>query len=464
MGFGQDEVIEFLSQAASYGGENAEVSRIETHCSIVFLVGGHAYKLKRAVAFSMLDYSTLERREAACRAELAVNRRTAPQLYLGLWAIRRRADGGLGFDGDGATLDWVVVMRRFEQSDLFDRLADAGGLNVTLVHALTDEIIRFHAAAEIAPGYGGAEGLRAAIVGNHRDQLTVASLLGKKKIDALRAASDAVLDRVAALLDHRRATGKVRRCHGDLRLANICLFDGRPTLFDAIEFSDQLACIDVLYDLAFLLVDLDQRGLNAFGNLAFNRYLDATTEIDGLEAFPLMLSVRAATRAYALASGSLRRPPGQEKSRLAAASDHLMTRSRSLLNRAPASLCAIGGADDERAGLARGLAADFPPLPGARLLRVDALTEGATREALQVLQAGYSVVIDADFDALEHRIAARAIADQAQAIFLGLWIGKAPPTISASPDWYVVETGRDPQAVLTAARQRRDTSPSSARS
>ena len=96
----QDEVIEFLSKAASYGAEIAEISRIETHCSIVFLVGDRAYKLKRAIAFSMLDYSTLDRREAACRAELAVNRRTAPQLYLGLQTIRRRADGRLGLDGD----------------------------------------------------------------------------------------------------------------------------------------------------------------------------------------------------------------------------------------------------------------------------------------------------------------------------------------------------------------------------
>jgi aminoglycoside phosphotransferase family enzyme len=459
----QDEVIEFLSKPASYGVENVEVSRIETHCSIVFLVGARAYKLKRAIAFSMLDYSTLERREAACRAELALNRRTAPQLYLGVQAIRRRADGGLGLDGDGAIVDWIVVMRRFEQSDMLDRLADTGGLTEAIIRALADEITRFHAAAEIAPGYGGAAGLRAAIDGNHRDQLTVAPLLRKGEIDALQTDSIAALDRVAALLDRRRAAGKVRRCHGDLRLANIFLLDGKPTLFDAIEFSDSLSCIDVLYDLAFLLVDLDQRGLNDLANLAFNRYLDDAAETDGLEALPLMLSIRAAIRAYALASGSQRRPRGEEKSRFAATARRLLTRSRSLLPLVPASLCAIGGGEaDERAALACGLAADFAPLPGARLLHLKAPSDNVAEEALQVLRAGYSVVVEADFREREQRAAARAIADRAPAVFLGLWLGGAeqtPHDTLASPDWHVLATGRGPAAVLATAKRMRERLP-----
>ena len=115
------------------------------------------------------------------------------------------------------------------------------------------------------------------------------------------------LERLAAvrtLLDRRRAAGKVRRCHGDLHLRNVCLFDGRPTLFDCLEFSDELASVDVLYDLAFLLMDLEHRGLAVFSNLVLNRYLDLTGEDDGLAAMPLFLSSRAAIRAHVAAAVS----------------------------------------------------------------------------------------------------------------------------------------------------------------
>jgi hypothetical protein len=112
------EVIAFLSRVESYGmGAQGPVERIDTHCSTVFLVGRHAYKLKRAIAFASLDYTTTERREAACRAELALNRRTAPELYLAVRPINRSPSGGLAFDGPGPPIDWVVVMRRFEQDD-----------------------------------------------------------------------------------------------------------------------------------------------------------------------------------------------------------------------------------------------------------------------------------------------------------------------------------------------------------
>jgi aminoglycoside phosphotransferase family enzyme len=110
------------------------------------------------------------------------------------------------------------------------------------------------------------------------------------------------LSAVGALLDHRAAAGKVRRGHGDLHLRNVCLFEGRPTLFDCLEFSDTLASVDVLYDLAFLLMDLEHRGLTNFANLVLNRYLDLTGEDDGLAAMPLFLSLRAASRAHVTAA------------------------------------------------------------------------------------------------------------------------------------------------------------------
>ena len=162
----QREVIAFLSDASSYGGTDVTVEHIVTHCSIIFLVGDRAYKLKRAVSFSYLDYSTVARRENFCRAELAVNRRTAPAIYLRVRAVTRRREGGLAFDGDGPVVDWVLEMRRFGEADLFDRMAEAHRLTPALMRDLADIIAEFHRSAEIVTGRGGRVSLDATIVTN----------------------------------------------------------------------------------------------------------------------------------------------------------------------------------------------------------------------------------------------------------------------------------------------------------
>jgi len=350
------ETAAFLSQGASYGHPGETVERVETHCSIVFLVGEHAFKLKRPVAFSALDYRTLPKREAACRREVEINRRTAPDLYLGVQAIRRDGRGALSFEGSGPVVDWLVVMRRFDRTQLFDRLADRGLLTTPLMRALAEEIARSHRSAPATPSFGGAHGIRAAIEHNRADQQTVAAVLASERIAALHASSLATLDRVASLLDQRRASGLVRLCHGDLRLANICLYRGHPTLFDAIEFADHLACIDVLYDLAFLLTDLEQRGLHEHARTVLERYMEVTEDRAGLPALPVLMSVRAGTRAYSVAASSLRRTVPIEVRVLAKTAQDLMTLALSLIEgRSPRWLSS--GAE------APGSAAPPPPRP-----------------------------------------------------------------------------------------------------
>src|SRR5215217_4442764 len=147
----QAEIIAFLSDPASYPGVAGPVETIETHISIVFLAGNSAFKLKRAVKYSYVDFSTVARRQAACTAELRVNRRTAPQLYLEVRAIVRRADGTLAWAGKGEALDWVVVMRRFDRENLLEDMAIADGLTGPLMRALTAHIAEFHEHAEACP-------------------------------------------------------------------------------------------------------------------------------------------------------------------------------------------------------------------------------------------------------------------------------------------------------------------------
>jgi aminoglycoside phosphotransferase family enzyme len=446
------EIIDFLSRGASYGLPGQTVERIETHCSVVFLVDELAYKLKRPIAFSALDYTSVARREAACHREFELNRRTAPELYRGIQAVRRRANGTLTFEDDGTVVDWVVVMRRFDQADLFDRLAATGRLTPELVAELAAEIARFHATAEPNLVHGGADGLRRAIEHNRADHATVAALLATKDTDALYRKSLAALDRLAPMLDRRRETGRVRVCHGDLRLANLCLYRGRPTLFDAIEFADELTCIDVLYDLAFLLMDLWHAGLRVEANLVFNRYLDATAEEEGLRALPLMVSIRAGTRAYAVAASSLRKPGPEERARLAAAAHDLMVMAGSLLDPGSPCLVAVGGSSErDRIAMAGVIAPALEPAPGARILcNVDLSRSSTAMLTEQIVSAGFTVLYACPLDTSVERAPVEAIAAVRHVPLIGLWLGDPQQT---PPTWHAFDPGQEPQAVTAEFRR-----------
>jgi aminoglycoside phosphotransferase family enzyme/predicted kinase len=458
----QAETIAFLEDPASYAGQAEAVERIETHISVVFLAGGFAYKLKRAVRYSYLDFSTVEKRAAACAAELALNRRTAPALYLETRAIRREAGGRLGFGGEGALLDTVVVMRRFDQSCLFDRLAQAGALTPGLMRDLADRISAFHRSAEVDRNFGGRSALAGIIDGNEANlAAAVPAVFDKAAVARLISASREALAGIGALVEERRRAGKVRLCHGDLHLRNICFLDGVPTLFDCIEFSRALACIDVLYDLSFLLMDLAHRGLPELANTVFNRYFDLEGEAAGAGALPLYLSLHAAIRAHvgaaALPAKPAERRPEQHDESIAEARAYLDLALK-LLRPGKPRLIAIGGLSGTgKSTLAYGLAPCLGAVPGARVLRSDVLRkrlmgmapesplpdeaygEAVTRsvygrlgeEAHQLLLAGGSVILDAVFLRPGERAAAEALARDLQVDFRGFWL-EAPPEILAA--------------------------------
>src|SRR5438132_2485831 len=163
----QRDVIDFLGRPSSYGGAVERVDITETHASLVFLAGDRAHKLKRAVKYSYLDFSTAERRRVACEAELQLNRRTAPELYLEVRALTRDAQGELAFGNAGQAIDWIVVMRRFDQALVFDELAKAGRLSASSMIELTAQITAFHQSAERRPQHGGAAALAAVVETNH---------------------------------------------------------------------------------------------------------------------------------------------------------------------------------------------------------------------------------------------------------------------------------------------------------
>jgi aminoglycoside phosphotransferase family enzyme/predicted kinase len=499
----QRAVTGFLSEPSSYGPAIERVDVIETHISLVFLAGDRAYKLKRAVKYPYLDFSTPEHRRRACEAELALNRRTAPTLYLEVQAVAQMTDGRIGFAEAGPALDWVVVMRRFEQSSLFDALAQTGGLNAPLMHELAGHIADFHTMAERRFDYGGAAALTAIAETNHRCLMEALHAgFARDRIDEVRENSLQRLAAVGSLLDRRRAEGKVRRCHGDLHLRNICLLDGNPTLFDCIEFSEALASIDVLYDLAFLLMDLKHRGLAEFANLVLNRYLDLTNEDDGLPAMPLFLSLRAAIRAHVTATAMDQTAQAERKPEMAAEALTYLDLAARLLRPRPRRLIAIGGLSGSGKST---LAAALAPKIGARVLRSDVIRkrlfgaapetrlpgsaygpevsrrvyEALRQKATAALAAGYSVIIDAVSLKPEERQSFVAAAKAAAVPFSGLWLtapasamerrlrarrrdaSDASPEVLAQQlrqdagpiDWVMIDAGSGPEACLAAARR-----------
>src|SRR4051812_18125111 len=301
----QSETITFLK--AKTIGLGLPIETISTHISVIVLRGDRTLKLKRAVRFPYLDFSTAERRLAACQAELLLNRRTAPTLYLGVRRITRETDGRLALDGAGRLVDAVVEMRRFAQDNLFDNMVQRGALTPALMADLARQIAAFHRDAIVNFDHGGAAGV-AAVLKSNDQALRTTSLVPDAAAEAFANAFQRAFERHADLLEARRREGKVRRCHGDLILRNICLLDGRPTLFDCIEFDDTLATIDALYDAAFLLMDLWHRDQHNLANLVFNRYLDECVESDGLELVPFFMAIRAAIRAHVTAAQASEAP------------------------------------------------------------------------------------------------------------------------------------------------------------
>lgn len=429
----------FLADPATHGG--APVDRVSTHGAHVFMAGDRAYKLKRAVNLGFLDFTLPAQRRAMLDAEMKLNRDGAPQLYLDVRAVARGADGRLTF-GAGEPIDWVLVMRRFDQDALLDRVAARGALTEAMIDSLAVTIARMHAAAPAVTAPTAPTFRQAAL-----DNIAVvrASPLPRNAVDAADRALTRALDDLADYLKARAAAGFVRRTHGDLHLGNIAVVDGQPIPFDALEFDAALATGDVYYDLAFLIMDLEHRGQTILANRLLNRYVALTGDIAGLRGLPLCLAIRAAVRAKvaAIAAGQ-----SGDAGPLATAGAYLKLMGRYVPAPAP-RLVAIGGLSGTgKTAVARAIAPALVPAPGALILRSDVVrkslcgvpetqrlpAEFYTRElsarvyaalyqdARVALAAGWSVIVDAVFAAETERAAVAAVARDLALPFAGVWL------------------------------------------
>jgi aminoglycoside phosphotransferase family enzyme/predicted kinase len=299
-----DSFISGLFNSQAYPHPVDKIEMRETHISWVFLTGDYAYKIKKPVDFGFLDFSTLERREHFCHEELRLNGRYAPQLYLEVIPITGDVDSPrLG--GEGPVLDYAVKMRQFDEAGLFTNLLRNKRLSLDIIDETAEVIAAFHqditAAAPDSP-YGTPDAIHAPVAENFQQlSSNAAELLNTPQVretfEAVEDWSQMTYEKLQPILAQRKADGFIRECHGDLHLGNLALINGKVTPFDGIEFNPNLHWIDVISELAFLLMDLEEHDARPLAQRLRNHYLEITGDYAGLKLLSYYQAYRAMVRA-----------------------------------------------------------------------------------------------------------------------------------------------------------------------
>jgi aminoglycoside phosphotransferase family enzyme/predicted kinase len=441
-------LIRALLDPARYDHAVEQIHVVETHISWVILTGPYAYKIKKPVDLGFLDFSTLEKRRFYCEEELRLNRRLAESLYLGVIAITGTADAPV-LDGTGAAIEYAVKMVQFPEEARLDRLLARGELGPAHIDSLARELAEFHGRIAVAgydKAFGTPERVHEPVRQNFEQIRARIETQDLAQLRRLEIWSELAFEDLRGAFEDRKHRGFVRECHGDAHLANMIWRDGRAVLFDCLEFNDNLRWIDVMSELAFLVMDLDDRAHPALARRALNSYLECTGDYAGLAVFRFYQVYRALVRAKvacirlrqnglsasdrqqarqeylgyaALAERYTQaRPPalvithglsGSGKTwlsqRLLEALDVIRLRSDVERKR----LHGLGAQARSGSGIASGL---YTPEAGRRTYaRLAELAGG-------ILRAGQAVLVDAAFLKQEQRRQLRAVADQARAPFV----------------------------------------------
>ncbi|MEX0853315.1 MAG: AAA family ATPase [Bauldia sp.] len=445
---GQEQAFAFLADPLTHGLAEP-VKRIDTHAAAVFLAGPNVYKVKRAVRFPFMDQTTLEKRRTACETEVLVNRAFAPDLYLGTVAVTR-AGPSLRLGGRGEAVEWAVHMRRFDENRTLDLVAERGEITPALIAKIADLILASHQTAKVGDGARATVALGEVVAETLAELIEAPDAFPAAPAAELAAAMRSAFAAVRPLLLSRGAAGRVRRCHGDLHLRNIALIGDEPILFDAIEFDESIATTDVLYDLAFALMDLCERRHGGEANLLLTRYLwrceDMGSELAGLAALPLFLSLRAAVHAKIDAIRS------RDIDHTAAARDEALRYfdiAGECLRPVAPLLVAVGGLSGTgKTTLAARIAPSIGRAPGAvrlcsdierkrrfgvayterlpaaayRKEVSDAVYASLRGQAETAIRTGHGAIVDAVHSTAEERALVAAVAAQANVRFVGLWL------------------------------------------
>lgn len=445
----QSDIIAFFSSPAAHRGQ--EVKRIDTHANIAFLVGCDAYKMKRDVKFPFLDYSSLAKRKTACDAEIRLNSQYAPQIYRSALPITLEANGELELNGHGEIVEWVVHMNRFDEHLGLDRIAEEQGISAELALELAHLMVDAHKRTTRREAQPWIDDLMNYVNQNLEAFLEFPQFFPKDEVMALDVAARKEHAVIVPIIQRRGEEGLVRLNHGDAHLANIVMHEGKPLLFDAVEFDDAIATGDVLYDLAFLLLDLCERGELRAANVVFNAYLRQSHDprhLRDLRVMRFYMMMRAAIRAK-ISAASAQHQDGAVRAKTEQQAVAYFEICKTALASVPPSLYAVGGLSGTgKTTLARALAPEIGHIPGAVHLRTDVIrkellgleeTQKADKDtytqalsdkvyaelqvrAGYVLQAGHSAIIDGVYAKAAERDSLSDLAQQNGANFAGFWL------------------------------------------
>ena len=296
---GQKKLIQALRQPRIYPHSTDAFAIVETHISWVILCGPFAYKIKKAVNLGFLDFSSLSQRKHYCGEELRLNRRLAPALYLEVVPITGTHEApALG--GTGEAIEYAVKMRRFEQDGLCDRMLSENRLQVEHIDHIVETVAGFHQRIRVAPAqtdFGNPPQVHAPVEENFAQIRQMRPAGELHALDAIEHWSRATYERLRPVMVQRKQRGCIRECHGDMHLGNMAWVDEALVIFDGIEFNENLYWIDVMSEVAFLCMDLEDHHRTDFAYHFLNGYLERTGDYEGLQLLRYYLVYRAMVRA-----------------------------------------------------------------------------------------------------------------------------------------------------------------------
>ena len=456
----RETLISAMQHPEFYDHPVERVELIQTHISWVLLTGSYAYKIKKPVDFGFLDFTTLEKRKHFCKEELRLNRRLAPDLYLAVVPITGTPEAPV-ISGTGTVIEYAVKMKQFDQHLLLNRQFEDGRLTATHMDQIADKIAGFHLTIE---GVDKSSTLGDAATIYHPVQQNFEQLAplidtadAKRQLQRLKDWSEQQYNALKDELQQRKIQGFVRECHGDMHLGNIATIDDEITIFDGIEFNDEFRWIDVTSEIAFLVMDLYDQGAEAFAHRVLNRYLERTGDYAGLKLLRFYLVYRAMVRAK-IASLRLTQAGLEEKER-----QQVMAQYQSYSNLAerftrpetPRLYITHGLSGSGKTVLSQRLVEQIgairirSDIERKRLFGLTAETDSksglgsniygheATRKTYQqlldlcamILEAGYSVIVDATFLRGEDRAQFRDLAKKSGVEFMILSLEADPDTL-----------------------------------
>ena len=475
-------IIAALRDGECFDHPTDTIVLLQTHISYVLLTGTYAYKIKKAVSLPFLDFSTLAFRKHYCEEELRINRRLAPELYLDVVPITGTQQAPR-MNGDGKAIEYAVKMIQFPDADRLDRVAERGELGNVQIRALGRKIADFHDAVAVADGrapFADSERLRGEVMENF-NTLSAQALPENvlSLLENLRSWSARSLVDLGAQFRARKQAGKVRECHGDMHLANMALLEGQITIFDALEFNENLRWIDVQSELAFLAMDLDYRALPGLGWLLVSAYLEGTGDYVGLRVFRHYKVYRAMVRAKVAALRARQCQAGTPEheeavaelvSHVELANECLQPSERTPLiithglsgsgkSRLCERLLQTLGAVCVRSDVERQRLARAGEIPADALYSSPGITqtyEALASRARMIIECGYPAIVDATFLKHHHRLRFLDLAKELRVPFVILSLGAPAGTLEARIANRQGQADNVSEATLDVLRQQRD--------